>query len=210
MRASACNFTLISPKTPSPSCIPPLRTHVYFSVALERGNTHLNARGPFLILSFVLQAHQHATNADEYTAKGLLIPAADEHQKSADAFQSCIEASNDENVRKTLPFLHSRDSLLTYRRGERCECSTMNTARRQRSYKGGSLLSARKASIPHCRKSPRHLVHHLPLRRLRKGLLPRRYHIQEEECRILKSTSLSCSWDNRSVAHASPSQSHAA
>jgi Na+-translocating ferredoxin:NAD+ oxidoreductase RnfC subunit len=45
-----------------------------------------------------VQAHQHATNADEYIAKGLLIPAADEHQKSADAFQSCIEASNDENV----------------------------------------------------------------------------------------------------------------
>jgi hypothetical protein len=44
------------------------------------------------------QAHQHATNADEFIAKGLLIPAAEEHQKSADAFQSCIEASNDENV----------------------------------------------------------------------------------------------------------------
>ncbi|KAH9998973.1 hypothetical protein BJV77DRAFT_978295 [Russula vinacea] len=52
-------------------------------------------------------AHQHATNADEFTAKGLLIPAADEHQKSADAFQSCIEASNDENTRRTLRMLHN-------------------------------------------------------------------------------------------------------
>jgi len=53
---------------------------------------------------FVLQAHQHATNADEFTAKGILIHAAEEHQKSADAFQSCIEVSNDENVRISCHF----------------------------------------------------------------------------------------------------------
>ena len=45
-------------------------------------------------------------------AKGLLIPAAEEHQKSADAFQACIEASNDENV-CVLRLLHPR-SHATY------------------------------------------------------------------------------------------------
>ena len=54
-------------------------------------------------------------------AKGLLIPAAEEHQKSADAFQACIEASNDENV-CVLRLLHltlPRNLLHPYRRGER-------------------------------------------------------------------------------------------
>ncbi|KAI0303418.1 hypothetical protein B0F90DRAFT_1368705 [Multifurca ochricompacta] len=55
-------------------------------------------------------AHQHATNADEFISKGLLIPAADEHQKSADAFQSCIEESNDENTRRTLRMLYNEHS----------------------------------------------------------------------------------------------------
>jgi hypothetical protein len=55
-------------------------------------------------------AHQHATNADELIAKGLLIPAAEEHQKSADAFQSCIEASNDENTKRTLKMLFNEHS----------------------------------------------------------------------------------------------------
>ncbi|KAI9434007.1 hypothetical protein H4582DRAFT_2185439 [Lactarius indigo] len=55
-------------------------------------------------------AHQHATNADEFTSKGLLIPAAEEHQKSADAFQSCIEASNDENTKRTLRMLFNEHS----------------------------------------------------------------------------------------------------
>jgi DNA repair exonuclease SbcCD ATPase subunit len=55
-------------------------------------------------------AHQHATNADEFIAKGLLIPAAEEHQKSADAFQSCIEASNDENTKRTLRMLYNEHS----------------------------------------------------------------------------------------------------
>ncbi|KAI9508483.1 hypothetical protein F5148DRAFT_1299275 [Russula earlei] len=52
-------------------------------------------------------AHQHATNADEFMAKGLLIPAADEHQKAADAFEACLDASNDENTRRTLRMLHN-------------------------------------------------------------------------------------------------------
>lgn len=55
----------------------------------------------------LIAAHRHATHADEFIAKGLLIPAAEEHQKSADAFQSCIEACNDENARRTLRMLYN-------------------------------------------------------------------------------------------------------
>ena len=46
-----------------------------------------------------IQAHQHAANADDYLARGLLIPAAEEHYKAAEAFQACVDASNDDNVR---------------------------------------------------------------------------------------------------------------
>ncbi|KAI0262922.1 hypothetical protein BC834DRAFT_925082 [Gloeopeniophorella convolvens] len=52
-------------------------------------------------------AHQHATNADDFMARGLLIPSCEEHQKSAEAFQSCIEASNDENTNRTLRMLYN-------------------------------------------------------------------------------------------------------
>lgn len=47
---------------------------------------------------FFSQAHQHSANADDYMSQGLLIPAAEEHKKAAEAFQACVEASNDENV----------------------------------------------------------------------------------------------------------------
>lgn len=46
-----------------------------------------------------MQAHQHVQNSEEYEAQGLLIPAADEHRKAAEAFQLCIEQSTDEQVR---------------------------------------------------------------------------------------------------------------
>ncbi|KAI0049664.1 hypothetical protein FA95DRAFT_1646603 [Auriscalpium vulgare] len=55
-------------------------------------------------------AHQHAANADDFTAQGLLIPAAEQHLKAADAFQACIEASNDENTKRTLRMLHNEHS----------------------------------------------------------------------------------------------------
>ena len=45
------------------------------------------------------KAHQHAANADDYVAQGLLIPAAEEHYKAAEAYQACVEAATDENVR---------------------------------------------------------------------------------------------------------------
>ncbi|TFY81968.1 hypothetical protein EWM64_g2048 [Hericium alpestre] len=43
-------------------------------------------------------AHQHAANADDYIAQGLLIPASEEHEKASQAFQACVDASTDENV----------------------------------------------------------------------------------------------------------------
>ncbi|TFK90928.1 hypothetical protein K466DRAFT_563225 [Polyporus arcularius HHB13444] len=52
-------------------------------------------------------AHQHAANADDYLAQGLLIPAAEEHYKAAEAFQACVEASNDDNTKRTLRMLHN-------------------------------------------------------------------------------------------------------
>ena len=45
------------------------------------------------------QAHQHGANADEYLAQGLLIPAAEEYEKAAQAFQECVLVSTDEKVR---------------------------------------------------------------------------------------------------------------
>ncbi|PIL23806.1 hypothetical protein GSI_13557 [Ganoderma sinense ZZ0214-1] len=52
-------------------------------------------------------AHQHAANADDFLARGLLIPAAEEHYKAAEAFQACVDASNDENTKRTLRMLHN-------------------------------------------------------------------------------------------------------
>ena len=46
----------------------------------------------------LLQAHQHAANADDFLNEGLLIPAAEEHAKAAKAFLQCEEKSNDGNV----------------------------------------------------------------------------------------------------------------
>ncbi|TFY58160.1 hypothetical protein EVJ58_g6586 [Rhodofomes roseus] len=50
-------------------------------------------------------AHQHAANADDYVAQGLLIPAAEEHYKAAEAYQACVEAATDENTKRTLRML---------------------------------------------------------------------------------------------------------
>ncbi|KAH9901179.1 hypothetical protein C8Q73DRAFT_676990 [Cubamyces lactineus] len=57
-------------------------------------------------------AHQHATNADDYLARGLLIPAAEEHYKAAEAFQACVDASNDDNTKRTLRMLHNEHMKL--------------------------------------------------------------------------------------------------
>ncbi|KAI0957112.1 hypothetical protein AcW1_005608 [Taiwanofungus camphoratus] len=52
-------------------------------------------------------AHQHAANADDYVAQGLLIPAAEEHYKAAEAYLACVEASHDDNAKRTLRMLHN-------------------------------------------------------------------------------------------------------
>jgi|ERR1700722_8238090 len=54
------------------------------------------------------QANQHAANADDYLAQGLFIPAAEEHQKAADAYTAAVERCTDEQVRlhsSTIPLL---------------------------------------------------------------------------------------------------------
>lgn len=53
----------------------------------------------------IQQAHQHVQNAEEYDAQGLLIPAAEEHYKAAEAFQVCMEQATDEQV--SLSLIHS-------------------------------------------------------------------------------------------------------
>ncbi|KAF7978105.1 hypothetical protein HWV62_1514 [Athelia sp. TMB] len=50
-------------------------------------------------------AHQHVQNSEEFEAQGLLIPAAEEHRKAAEAFQMCIEQSNDEQHKRTVRML---------------------------------------------------------------------------------------------------------
>ncbi|KIJ44149.1 hypothetical protein M422DRAFT_67759 [Sphaerobolus stellatus SS14] len=53
------------------------------------------------------KAHQHASNAEDYLTRGLLIPAAEEHYKSAEAFLQCIEQANDEGIKRTLRMLYN-------------------------------------------------------------------------------------------------------
>ena len=51
-----------------------------------------------VLKSVIPQAHQHAANADDFLAQGLLIPAAEENYKAAMAFEAAYQASNDEHV----------------------------------------------------------------------------------------------------------------
>ncbi|KAH9854038.1 hypothetical protein C2E23DRAFT_819290 [Lenzites betulinus] len=57
-------------------------------------------------------AHQHAANADDFLARGLLILAAEQHYKAAEAFQACVDASNDDNTKRTLRMLHNEHMKL--------------------------------------------------------------------------------------------------
>lgn len=52
----------------------------------------------YVLKSVILQAHQHAANADDFLAQGLLIPAAEENYKAAMAFEAAYQASSDEHV----------------------------------------------------------------------------------------------------------------
>ncbi|EJD05997.1 uncharacterized protein FOMMEDRAFT_18216 [Fomitiporia mediterranea MF3/22] len=48
------------------------------------------------------QGHEHANSASEYYSRGLLIPAAEEYYKAAEAFQTCANQSTDEHTKGTL------------------------------------------------------------------------------------------------------------
>ncbi|PAV23231.1 hypothetical protein PNOK_0029900 [Pyrrhoderma noxium] len=53
-------------------------------------------------VSLLDQGHEHATNANEYYSRGLLIPASEEHNKAAEAFQACVDQSSNEHTQSTL------------------------------------------------------------------------------------------------------------
>ncbi|KAF8638503.1 hypothetical protein AX16_010486 [Volvariella volvacea WC 439] len=55
-------------------------------------------------------ARQHTANADEYLAKGLIVLAAEEHLKAAEAFRAAVEKSQDDSARRTLLRLHNEHS----------------------------------------------------------------------------------------------------
>ncbi|KAF8892606.1 hypothetical protein BD779DRAFT_1610156 [Infundibulicybe gibba] len=52
-------------------------------------------------------AHQHAANAEEFYGKGLLVSAAEEHNKAAEAYKVAIERSHDESAKRTLRMLYN-------------------------------------------------------------------------------------------------------
>lgn len=52
--------------------------------------------------SLLDQGHEHATYANEYYSRGLLIPASEEHNKAAEAFQACVDQSSNEHTQSTL------------------------------------------------------------------------------------------------------------
>ncbi|THH33979.1 hypothetical protein EUX98_g335 [Antrodiella citrinella] len=55
-------------------------------------------------------AHQHAANADDFMNQGLIVPASEEHYKAAEAFAACIQASSEENTKRTLRMLYNEHS----------------------------------------------------------------------------------------------------
>ncbi|KAK7043664.1 hypothetical protein VNI00_008275 [Paramarasmius palmivorus] len=53
-------------------------------------------------------AHQHAANAEEHLSNGLLIPAAQEHLKAAEAYLAAVERASDDSTRRTLQMLSTQ------------------------------------------------------------------------------------------------------
>ncbi|KAF8626065.1 hypothetical protein AX15_005100 [Amanita polypyramis BW_CC] len=53
------------------------------------------------------RAHQHAANAEDHWNNGLLLLAAEEHTKAADAYLAAVERSHDESARRTLRMLYN-------------------------------------------------------------------------------------------------------
>lgn len=60
------------------------------------------------------QANQHAANADDFLAQGLLVPAAEEHTKAAEAYTAAIERCTDESVRPLHIRAHHFSCLLLF------------------------------------------------------------------------------------------------
>ncbi|KAG5639610.1 hypothetical protein H0H81_010812 [Sphagnurus paluster] len=58
-------------------------------------------------------AHQHAANAEDHLGNGLLIPAAEEHAKAAEAYLAAVERSNDESAKRTLRMLYNEHCKAT-------------------------------------------------------------------------------------------------
>ncbi|KAM6501927.1 hypothetical protein JOM56_001904 [Amanita muscaria] len=56
------------------------------------------------------RAHQHALNAEDHFNNGLLVLAAEEHSKAAEAYLAAVERSNDESAKRTLRMLYNRHS----------------------------------------------------------------------------------------------------
>ncbi|KAF9533376.1 hypothetical protein CPB83DRAFT_845168 [Crepidotus variabilis] len=52
-------------------------------------------------------AHQHAANADDYITQGLIVLAAEEHLKAAEAYTAAIDRSHDESAKRTLRMLYN-------------------------------------------------------------------------------------------------------
>ncbi|KAG7452703.1 uncharacterized protein BT62DRAFT_989790 [Guyanagaster necrorhizus] len=52
-------------------------------------------------------AHQHAANAEDFLNNGLLIPAAEEHSKAAEAYLAAVERSTDDSAKRTLQMLYN-------------------------------------------------------------------------------------------------------
>lgn len=62
-------------------------------------------------------ANQHAASAEDYATRGLIVLAAEEHQKASEALLAAIERSHDESAKRTLRLLYNkhckeRDELL--------------------------------------------------------------------------------------------------
>ncbi|KAF7295116.1 hypothetical protein MIND_01050000 [Mycena indigotica] len=52
-------------------------------------------------------AHEHGAAAEDYLSRGLLIPAAEEHLRAAEAYHKALDRSNDESARRTLRMLEN-------------------------------------------------------------------------------------------------------
>ncbi|KAL1665261.1 hypothetical protein GGF50DRAFT_53073 [Schizophyllum commune] len=52
-------------------------------------------------------AHQHAANADELFAQGLIVAAMQEHSKAAESYAAAAARSNDEAAKRTLNLLYN-------------------------------------------------------------------------------------------------------